>query len=88
MIESPFGMLNATQENGHVIYNHNVIVWEASKSPVSHISSLMRGVNSTSFVELTTLSAIIEASRLIDTSKQIEISFNNIGENTHSATVQ
>ncbi len=74
-IESPFGLLNATQKDGHNIYNHNTIVWGEIKSlNDASTTTLFRG---NGYLEISRTTELNNISRLVDNRKQIEIIFYN-----------
>ena len=74
-IESPFGLLNVTQQDGQVIYNHNTIVWGNITSKTSSVTTLFHGQ---AYLEVAHPDIDISTSRLVDTQRQVEISFHNI----------
>jgi hypothetical protein len=74
LIESPFGLLNATQQDKQIIYNHNTIVWGKITSNFSSTIPLFDGQG---YLELTQTDVNNNISRLVDTQRQIEISFYN-----------
>lgn len=74
-IESPFGLLNVTQQDGQVIYNHNTIVWGNITSKTSSSTTLFHGQ---AYLEVAHPDIDISTSRLVDTQRQVEISFHNI----------
>ena len=78
-IESPFGMLNATPADKHFIHNHNTIVWGELKTNSSGSTTLFQG---NAKIELTELSVHNNISRLIDSNRQVEISFYSIGDHS------
>ena len=75
LIESPFGILNATQQDKQITYNHNTIVWGKITSNFSSTVTLFDGQG---YLELTQTDVNNNISRLVDTQRQIEISFYNI----------
>jgi regulator of replication initiation timing len=75
LIESPFGIVNATQEDKQITYNHNTIVWGRITSNFSSTVTLFKGQG---YLELTQTDVNNNISRLVDTQRQIEISFYNI----------
>ena len=75
LIESPFGILNATQQDKQITYNHNTIVWGKITSNFSSTIPLFDGQG---YLELTQTDVNNNISRLVDTQRQIEISFYNI----------
>ena len=75
LIESPFGIVNATQEDKQITYNHNTIVWGQITSNFSSTVTLFKGQG---YLELTQTDVNNNISRLVDTQRQIEISFYNI----------
>ncbi|KAI9554962.1 hypothetical protein GHT06_020246 [Daphnia sinensis] len=84
-IESPFGYLNATQQDGQVTQNHNTIVWGERSSNISHSQTIFKGVG---FLELTQTSEIVNTSRLLDKNRQIEITFYNKPDNENKELAQ
>ncbi|KZS06531.1 Uncharacterized protein APZ42_029985 [Daphnia magna] len=68
LIESPFGFLNATQQHGQIVQNHNSIVWGDRLTNVSSSQTILKGEG---FLELTNTNT----SRLLDSTRQIEITF-------------
>jgi hypothetical protein len=74
-IESPFGMLNATQTDRQITYNHNTIVWGDLTMTDSGTTSLLHGQ---AYLELTHWDENTNRSRLVDNFRQIEITFYNI----------
>jgi hypothetical protein len=74
-IESPFGLLSVTQQDGQVIYNHNTIVWGNITSKTSSVTTLFHGQV---YLEVAHPDIDISTSRLVDTQRQVEISFHNI----------
>ncbi|KAI9549992.1 hypothetical protein GHT06_007060 [Daphnia sinensis] len=84
-IESPFGYLNATQQDGQVTKNHNTIVWGERSSNISHSQTIFKGVG---FLELTQTSEIVNTSRLLDKNRQIEITFYNKPDNENKELAQ
>ena len=72
LIESPFGILNATQQDKQITYNHNTIVWGKITSNFSSTVTLFNGQG---YLELTQTDVNNNISRLVDTQRQIEISF-------------
>ena len=77
LIESPFGMLNATPTDKQFIHNHNTIVWGELKSNSSGSTTLFQGSGN---VELTEITPSNNISRLIDSNRQVEITFYSIGD--------
>ena len=75
LIESPFGILNATQQDKQITYNHNTIVWGKITSNFSSTVTLFDGQG---YLELTQTDVKNNISRLVDTQRQIEINFYNI----------
>ena len=73
-IESPFGMLNATQADHQIIYNHNTIVWGDISTTDTGTTSLFHGQ---AYIELTQTDEHNNRSRLVDNLRQIEITFYN-----------
>ncbi len=73
-IESPFGMLNATQADRQIVYNHNTIVWGDITTTDTGTTSLLHGQ---AYVELTQTDEHNNRSRLVDNLRQIEITFYN-----------
>jgi len=73
-IESPFGMLNATHSDRQFNHNHNTIAWGEIKSPDAGATPLLHGM---AYVELTQTDEKNNISRLIDNTRQIEITFFN-----------
>jgi hypothetical protein len=73
-IESPFGMLNATHADQHFTHNHNTIVWGELKHTDTGTTTLLHG---TAYVEFTQTSEKNNISRVIDNTRQIEITFFN-----------
>ncbi len=74
LIESPFGLLNATQQDKQITYNHNTIVWGEITSNTSSSIPIFSGH---AYLELTQTDVNNNISRLVDTQRQIEIIFNN-----------
>ena len=74
LIESPFGILNATQQDKQITFNHNTIVWGKITSNFSSTIPLFDGQG---YLELTQTDVNNNISRLVDTKRQIEISFYN-----------
>ncbi|KAK4031113.1 hypothetical protein OUZ56_024639 [Daphnia magna] len=73
-IESPFGLLNTTQQEGQFIQNQNAIVWGERTTNSSYTQTLLKGKG---YLELPREPESDNSSRLYDTSRQIEISFLN-----------
>ncbi|EFX73347.1 hypothetical protein DAPPUDRAFT_109816 [Daphnia pulex] len=73
-IESPFGMLNATQADRQFNHNHNTIVWGELKQTDAGTTPLLHGM---AYVELTQTDEKNNISRLIDNKRQIKITFFN-----------
>ncbi|KAK4017564.1 hypothetical protein OUZ56_033070 [Daphnia magna] len=73
-IESPFGLLNTTQQEGQFIQNQNTIVWGERTTNSSYTQTLLKGKG---YLELPREPESDNSSRLYDTSRQIEISFLN-----------
>jgi hypothetical protein len=74
LIESPFGLLNATQQDKQITYNYNTIVWGKITSNFSSSITLFHGQG---YLELTQTDVNNNISRLVDTQRQVEISFCN-----------
>ncbi|KAK4015088.1 hypothetical protein OUZ56_030078 [Daphnia magna] len=73
-IESPFGLLNTTQQEGQFIQNQNTIVWGERLTNSSYTQTLLKGKG---YLEIPREPESDNSSRLYDTSRQIEISFLN-----------
>jgi len=73
-IESPFGMLNATHSDRQLTHNHNTIVWGEIKTTDAGNTPLLHGM---AYVELTQTDEKNNLSRLVDNTRQIEITFFN-----------
>ncbi|KAK4007240.1 hypothetical protein OUZ56_012400 [Daphnia magna] len=73
-IESPFGLLNTTQQKGQFIQNQNTIVWGERTTNSSYTQTLLKGKR---YLENPREPESDNSSRLYDTSRQIEISFLN-----------
>ncbi|KZR98291.1 Uncharacterized protein APZ42_006360, partial [Daphnia magna] len=73
-IESPFGLLNTTQQEGQFIQNQNTIVWGERTTNSSYTQTLLKGKG---YLEIPREPESDNSSRLYDTSRQIEISFLN-----------
>ncbi|KAK4045615.1 hypothetical protein OUZ56_033302 [Daphnia magna] len=73
-IESPFGLLNTTQQEGQFIQNQNTIVWGKRTTNSSYTQTLLKGKG---YLEIPREPESDNSSRLYDTSRQIEISFLN-----------
>ena len=72
LIESPFGLLNATQQDKQITYNHNTIVWGEMTTNTSNSIPIFSG---RAYLELTQTDVNNNISRLVDTQRQTEISF-------------
>lgn len=73
LVESPFGFLNVTQSKGEYLYNQNNIVWKDKLSMSSYSKIIFKGEG---YLELTQTNHV-NISRLLDSQRQIEISFFN-----------
>ncbi|KAI9551204.1 hypothetical protein GHT06_003603 [Daphnia sinensis] len=73
-IESPFGLLNTTQQEGQYFINQNVIVWGERTTNHSYSQTLLKGKG---YLEIPRAPEINNSSRLYDDIRQIEISFLN-----------
>ncbi|KZS02531.1 Uncharacterized protein APZ42_000398, partial [Daphnia magna] len=73
-IDSPFGLLNTTQQEGQFIQNQNTIVWRERTTNSSYTQTLLKGKG---YLEIPREPESDNSSRLYDTSRQIEISFLN-----------
>ncbi|KAK4006533.1 hypothetical protein OUZ56_011687 [Daphnia magna] len=73
-IESPFGLLNTTQQEGLFIQNQNTIVWGERTTNSSYTQTLLKGKG---YLEIPRELESDNSSRLYDTSRKIEISFLN-----------
>ncbi|KAK4037694.1 hypothetical protein OUZ56_029725 [Daphnia magna] len=73
-IESPFGLLNTTQQEGEFIQNQNTIVWGERTTNSSYTQTLLKGKG---YLEIPREPESDNSSRLYDTTRQIEISFLN-----------
>ncbi|KAK4007198.1 hypothetical protein OUZ56_012358 [Daphnia magna] len=73
-IESPFGLLNTTQQEGKLLQNQNTIVWGERTTNSSYTQTLLKGKG---YLEIPREPESDNSSRLYDTSRQIEISFLN-----------
>ncbi|KAK4037730.1 hypothetical protein OUZ56_029759 [Daphnia magna] len=71
-IESPFGLLNTTQQEGQFIQNQNTIVWGERTTNSSFTQTLLKGKG---YLEIPREPESDNSSHLYDTSRQIEISF-------------
>jgi hypothetical protein len=74
-IESQLGMLNATQADRQITYNHNTIVWGDLTTTDSGTTYLLHGQ---AYLELTHSGEHTNRSRLVDNFRQIKITFYNI----------
>jgi hypothetical protein len=81
LIESPFGLLNATQQDKQITYNHNTIVWGEITSNTSSSIPIFSGQ---AYLELTQTNENNNISRLVDTQRQVEISFYNTPDRSNS----
>ncbi|KAK4006902.1 hypothetical protein OUZ56_012057 [Daphnia magna] len=77
-IESPFGLLNTTQQEGQFIQNQNTIVWGERTTNKSYTQTLLKGKG---YLEIPQIPESDNTSRLYDTCRQIEISFLNKPDN-------
>ncbi|XP_045035875.1 LOW QUALITY PROTEIN: uncharacterized protein LOC123476928 [Daphnia magna] len=73
-VESPFGFLNTTQQEGEYTQNHNTIVWGDRSTNSSNSQIIFKGEG---YIELTNSMINVNTSRLLDNNKQIEITFSN-----------
>ncbi|KZS19919.1 Uncharacterized protein APZ42_013526 [Daphnia magna] len=71
-IESPFGLLNNTQQEGQLIQNQNTIVWGERTTNSSYTQTLLKGIG---YLGIPRTPESDNTSRLYETSRQIEISF-------------
>ncbi|KZS02335.1 Uncharacterized protein APZ42_000668, partial [Daphnia magna] len=74
-IESPFGLLNTTQQERQFIQNQNTIVWGERTTNSLYTQTLLKGKG---YLEIPREPESDNSSRLYDTSRQIKISFLNI----------
>jgi hypothetical protein len=81
LIESPFGLLNATQQDKQITYNHNTIVWGEMTSNTSSSILIFGG---RAYLELTQTDINNNISRLVDTQRQVEISFYNTPDRSNN----
>ena len=81
LIESPFRLLNATQQDKRITYNHNTIVWGEITSNTSSSIPIFSG---RAYLELTQTDVNNNISRLVDTQRQVEISFFNTPDRSNS----
>ena len=81
LIESPFGLLNATQKDKQITYNHNTIVWGEMTSNTSRSVTIFSG---RAYLELTQTDVDNEISRLVDTQREVVISFYNTPDRSNS----
>jgi hypothetical protein len=81
LIENPFGLLNATQQDKQITYNHNTIVWGDITSNTSSSIPIFGG---RAYLELTQTDVNNNISRLVDTQRQVEISFYNTPDRSNS----
>jgi hypothetical protein len=81
LIESPFGLLNATQKDKQITYNHNTIVWGDMTTNTSGSVTIFSG---RAYLELTQTDENNDISRLVDTQRQVEISFYNTPDRSNS----
>jgi hypothetical protein len=81
LIESPFGLLNATQQDKQITYNHNTIVWGEITSNTSSSIPIFSG---RAYLEFTQTDENNNISRLVDTQRQVEISFYNTPDRSNS----
>ncbi|KAI9557148.1 hypothetical protein GHT06_016955 [Daphnia sinensis] len=82
-IESPFGLLNTTQQEGQYFINQNVIVWGERTTNHSFSQTLLKGKG---YLEIPRTPEINNSSRLYDDIRQIEISFLNKPDKDVAAT--
>ncbi|KAI9565109.1 hypothetical protein GHT06_008877 [Daphnia sinensis] len=82
-IESPFGLLNTTQQEGQYFINQNVIVWGERTTNHSYSQTLLKGKG---YLEIPRTPEINNSSRLYDDIRQIEISFLNKPDKVVAAT--
>ncbi|KAI9553657.1 hypothetical protein GHT06_021584 [Daphnia sinensis] len=82
-IESPFGLLNTTQQGGQYFINQNVIVWGERTTNHSYSQTLLKGKG---YLEIPRAPEINNSSRLLDDIRQIEISFLNKPDKDVAAT--
>jgi hypothetical protein len=73
-IKSHFGMLNATHADRQFNHNHNTIIWGELKQTDAGTTPLLHGM---ACVEFTQTAENNNISRLIDNTRQIEITFFN-----------
>ncbi len=80
-IECPFGLLNATQQDKQITYNRNTIVWGEITSNTSSSIPIFSG---RAYLELTQTDVNNNISRLVDTERQVEISFYNTPDRSNN----